>query len=120
MAKSITKTQLGECLLRVAQYFLQTNQEFDGATAGTDGDMGMVPAPDAGDDDAFLKGDGTWGYPEITSDTLVVSATEPANADAVWFKVPADTQLTNTVRVSKIVVSTTEPVNPNAVWFKID
>lgn len=96
-----------------------THNAFTGATDSTNGKKGLVIAPAAGEQDAFLKGDGTWGYPEITSDTLVVSATEPENDDAIWFKVPANTQLTNTVRVSKIVVSATEPINPNAIWFKI-
>lgn len=31
-----------------------------GATAGTDGASGIVPAPQAGEDDEFLKGDATW------------------------------------------------------------
>lgn len=34
---------------------------FDGATASADGKQGLVPAPEAGDQDKFLKGDGTWG-----------------------------------------------------------
>lgn len=32
----------------------------DGATALTDGASGLVPQPEAGDQDKFLKGDGTW------------------------------------------------------------
>ena len=31
-----------------------------GATASADGASGLVPAPQAGDQDKFLKGDGTW------------------------------------------------------------
>ena len=34
--------------------------EMTGATASTDGESGLVPAPDAGDQDKYLKGDGTW------------------------------------------------------------
>lgn len=34
---------------------------FSGATASADGAGGLVPAPEAGDEDKFLKGDGTWG-----------------------------------------------------------
>ena len=34
---------------------------FDGATASADGSQGLVPAPEAGDQDKVLKGDGTWG-----------------------------------------------------------
>lgn len=33
---------------------------FDGATASADGASGLVPKPLAGDQDKFLKGDGTW------------------------------------------------------------
>ena len=32
-----------------------------GATASADGASGLVPKPEAGDQDKFLKGDGTWG-----------------------------------------------------------
>lgn len=32
-----------------------------GATSGTAGTSGLVPAPSAGNQDKFLKGDGTWG-----------------------------------------------------------
>jgi len=35
--------------------------DFTGATANKDGKPGAVPAPSAGDQDKFLKGDGTWG-----------------------------------------------------------
>lgn len=34
---------------------------FIGATDETAGSIGLVPAPEAGDQDKFLKGDGTWG-----------------------------------------------------------
>ena len=38
-------------------------QEMTGATASTDGASGLVPAPTAGDQAKFLKGDGTWAAP---------------------------------------------------------
>ena len=34
---------------------------FTGATSSTDGVQGLVPGPLAGDEDKYLKGDGTWG-----------------------------------------------------------
>ena len=34
---------------------------FDGATASADGASGLVPKPEAGDQNKVLKGDGTWG-----------------------------------------------------------
>lgn len=33
---------------------------FVGATSSIPGSKGLVPAPQAGDDEKFLKGDGTW------------------------------------------------------------
>lgn len=36
---------------------------FQGAAAGTAGNSGLVPAPAAGQQDGFLKGDGTWQIP---------------------------------------------------------
>ncbi len=44
-----------------------TPTEFDGATASADGASGLVPKPEAGDQDKFLKGDGTWGTPQDTT-----------------------------------------------------
>jgi len=38
-----------------------TYTHFTGATASTDGMQGLVPGPLAGDQDKFLKADGTWG-----------------------------------------------------------
>jgi len=45
---------------------------FEGATDEVDGADGLVPGPEAGDEEKFLKGDGTWssvpdGLPEVTS-----------------------------------------------------
>lgn len=37
------------------------NTDFSGATSSAGGVAGRVPAPGAGDQDKFLKGDGTWG-----------------------------------------------------------
>jgi hypothetical protein len=39
---------------------------FSGATSSTAGTRGLVPAPAKGSQNAFLKGDGTWG----TADTV--------------------------------------------------
>jgi len=39
-----------------------------GATARTDGSSGIVPAPKAGDQNMFLRGDGTWS--PVTSDNF--------------------------------------------------
>ena len=40
--------------------------DFVGATTDVTGRSGLVPAPDAGSHNKFLRGDGTWGTPEDT------------------------------------------------------
>ena len=40
-------------------------QNFTGATSTSSGRVGLVPAPPAGYVNAFLKGDATWGFPDI-------------------------------------------------------
>ncbi len=37
-----------------------------GATSSTAGTRGLVPAPQAGDTDKYLKGDGSWGSPSAS------------------------------------------------------
>ena len=39
-----------------------------GASAGTDGERGLVPKPLAGEEGAFLRGDGTWANPSVGGD----------------------------------------------------
>ena len=81
MAKAVTKDQLSECLDRIADYF---DKDFDGATSSAAGGKGMVPAPAAGDNGKFLRGDGTWA--DANSAAFVVSATQPTNTNVIWFK----------------------------------
>lgn len=48
-----------------------TYSDFTGATASTDGAHGLVPQPNAGDEEKFLRGDGTWfGVFTAGSDTV--------------------------------------------------
>lgn len=50
--------------------------EFQGAASATNGTLGLVPAPSAGDQDKMLRGDGTWGEPsdvDITADGTTTS-----------------------------------------------
>lgn len=42
-------------------------EDFTGATSSTSGTHGLVPAPNAGNQEKFLKGDGTWGTPTDTT-----------------------------------------------------
>jgi hypothetical protein len=48
---------------------------FIGATDLSSGLSGLVPAPSAGQSDLFLKGDGTWGAPEVNHFTLTLENT---------------------------------------------
>lgn len=43
------------------------------ATANTAGTMGLVPAPAAGAQDKFLRGDGTWQAPPTSTITIDAS-----------------------------------------------
>lgn len=50
-----------------------TYSPFSGATASQNGGAGLVPAPSAGENDEYLRGDGTWQ--PITLSTLGVTVT---------------------------------------------
>ena len=53
--------------------------EMTGATSSTAGKSGLVPTPGAGDQEKFLKADGTWSIPEgkyLVQSGLVTSFTE--------------------------------------------
>ena len=86
MSKSITKEQIESCLSRIAIFFLQTNQDFTGATATANGEKGMVPEPKAGDQGKYLRGDGTWATPAGTGSAFVISTTQPSDTDVIWIK----------------------------------
>lgn len=67
-----------------ASYFAR-NQSMTGASSGTAGATGLVPAPAAGDQAKYLKGDGTWAKPaasELSFDNTGtgLSATNPQDA----------------------------------------
>ena len=51
--------------------------DMTGATATTPGVHGLAPAPAAGDQDKFLKGDGTWSNPPYPSDMTGATALLP-------------------------------------------
>lgn len=54
-----------------------------GATSGTAGVQGFVPAPAAGNQDKFLRGDATWGYPNLLYETNS-GALNPAVAGTLY------------------------------------
>ncbi len=51
-------------------------RELQGATATTDGQSGLVPAPAAGDQEKFLRGDGSWAKVVVP---VMVGATSTTN-----------------------------------------
>lgn len=51
----------------VSKIFSKT---FGGASSSASGSTGVVPAPEVGDQNKFLKGDGTWAIPEESGDML--------------------------------------------------
>ena len=53
-------------------------EDFTGASAEGAGEAGLVPAPAQGDQDKFLKADGTWGTPVDTNTTYDVATSETA------------------------------------------
>lgn len=61
---------------------------FKGATAGTNGSSGLVPAPLAGEQNEFLRGDGTWqpvgaptGYQTVDNNGVALPAQTVINFD---------------------------------------
>ena len=55
-----------------------TYSAFTGASAEDAGSAGLVPGPVAGDQDKFLKADGTWAVPVDTNTTYAPATTEVA------------------------------------------
>ena len=54
-----------------------TYSAFTGASDSTDGTTGLVPAPSSGDEEKYLKGDGTWGSPGSPSISAIVDMVYP-------------------------------------------
>ncbi len=64
-----------------------------GATGGTDGTIGLVPQPVAGDEDKVLHGDSTYKYPSVIPIGLV-SCVATATIPAGWLRYGTGTTLT--------------------------
>ncbi len=71
-----------------------TYQDFTGATASTDGEHGLVPQPDAGDEEKFLRGDGTW-FGVFTAGSDTVPSVPGKNGLVPW---PTFGQIANYLR----------------------
>ena len=94
MTKSTTLDQMedcmertGNCIAGAASAAAEAIQELGevlsepmaGATSAKAGTSGMVPAPAAGKQGAFLRGDGTWNMPFIVS-------TDTQTGNVIWVK----------------------------------
>lgn len=79
-----------------------TYTHFTGATASTDGVQGLVPGPLAGDEDKYLKGDGTWGTvqagPTVVQNTGT-STTDVMSQNAVTSMVYADPSTKEKIKI---------------------
>lgn len=85
-----------------ASYFAQ-NQSMTGASSGTAGATGLVPAPAAGDQVKYLKGDGTWAKPaasELSFDNTGTGMTATNPQDAIT-ELNADITTLNVVTYSE-------------------
>lgn len=74
-------------------YLFERTQTMTGASAGTDGIAGIVPPPQAGEQEKYLRGDGTWaevqgggGLPGqgYTGSDLILRDAE-GNISGVWY-----------------------------------
>lgn len=79
--------------------------DFSGATASAAGTHGFVPAPAAGDQEKFLKGDGTWGV--VQPGTSVVQTTGQSTTDVMSQKAVTDELDTKADTSSLATVATT-------------
>ena len=91
-----------------------TYTHFTGATASTDGIQGLVPGPLAGDEDKYLKGDGTWGTvqagPTVVQSTGT-STTSVMSQNATTGMVFADPSTKRIVRIGNANTSGPQSVS---------
>ena len=82
-----------DCIAEVAQAAAEAIEEAEqslstpmtGAEENAPGASGMVPKPAAGQQGAFLRGDGTWAQPNMAGATFYVGSTAPTD-EVIWFK----------------------------------
>jgi hypothetical protein len=84
--KAVSFDQLEESMERVSECIgaIPGATDMTGATASTAGTHGLVPQPAAGDNNKFLRGDGTWA--NTNSTVYVISATQPSDTSLIWIK----------------------------------
>lgn len=81
-----TDDRLSELATAVLEALGEINEAMTGATANAAGTKGMVPAPAAGKQGAFLRGDGTWAQPSLAGAAFYIGPTAPSDPDVIWFK----------------------------------
>lgn len=101
MAKATTLNQMENCMERTSDCIAGAasaaaaaiqemgevlSEDMTGATASKAGKAGMVPAPAAGANTKFLRGDGSWAN---LSDTVFVVSTSTQTGNVMWIK-PTD------------------------------
>ena len=114
-----------------------------GASVAAAGESGLVPAPEAGDQDKFLRGDGNWAFinvPIFNSDIFTVDNNEvslngfsaaPVGAVPIktsngieWSNSPAgtlDRQITTLEKLRAQLDGTDpDPINPNTIYMVLN
>ena len=82
--------------------------DMTGASASTDGAHGLVPAPLAGDEDKYLKGDGTWAAVQAGAGALSglsdVELTSPTDGQALVYDANNDEWVNGNVSGGTLVI----------------
>ena len=89
------------------KYLFERTEDMGGATASTDGTAGVVPAPEAGDEGKFLKGDGTWAEAS-TADLSDVNISSPTDGQVIAYDSSSGKWTNSDVKYKRL--STTERV----------
>lgn len=88
-----------------------------GATSGTAGTSGLVPAPSAGDQSKVLKGDGTWGEAAANTvfyaDSSAIGNTRSIYKDAAMTTAASMQDIIDANEKGQVILRTTSTVDPN-------
>lgn len=92
-----------------------TYSTMTGASAGSAGASGLVPAPSAGDQDKVLKGDGTWGT--VTTGTIndATLTIQQNGTQVATFTANSATNATANITTPVITVTDTDPGEGSAL-----
>jgi len=74
---------------------------FTGATSSASGAIGLVPAPSTGDNEKYLKGDGTWGTVSGGGASLLTPSTAfaiPSSGDSITYNMSGITSTCELIR----------------------